>query len=97
MELGLITTNNGLQVTPQGALYGEKLADTLHRVTKYRMTLLDGSQRTLTYKEYMVFGDRLSDESVRFLKLHDGEIIAVGQIRSIKPYEVIVDTRKENL
>lgn len=95
-ELGLIKAGN-VDITPTGSLYLEKVADTLHRVMKYRMSLADGSTRELTFKEYTVISDGVTKTNAKFVKLHDGELIAVGQIRSIKPYEVIVDTRKESL
>lgn len=96
-ELGLIKAGD-VQITPTGSLYMEQLADTLHRVRKYRLSLADGSSRELTFKEYtMISGGLMQISAAKFVKLHDGEMIAVGQIRSIKPYEVIVDTRKEQL
>lgn len=95
-ELGLIKLD-GAQITQTGSLYIEKLSDTLHRVKKYRMNLADGTARELTYKEYTIISNGVTKGSAKFVKLHDGELIAVSQIRSIKPYEVIVDTRKENL
>ncbi len=96
-ELGLIKVGS-VQITPSGSLYVEKLADTLHRVKKYRMTLTDGSSRELTFKEYTVISEGVTrSNGVKFVKLNDGEMIAVGQIRTIKPYEVIVDVRKEEL
>ena len=96
MELGLIKAD-GVEITPAGALYVEKLADTLHRVKKYRMNLADSTTRELTYKEYIVISKGVTNGAAKFVKLHDGELIAVSQIRSIKPYEVIIDTRKESL
>lgn len=95
-ELGLIKTGN-VQVTPSGSLYMEKLSDTLHRVKKYHMSLLDGTTRELTFKEYTVISAGVTKGTAKFVKLHDGELIAVSQIRSIKPCETIVDARKESL
>lgn len=95
-ELGLIKAGS-VEITPTGSLYIEKVADTLHRVTRYRMSLADGSTRELTFKEYTVISEGVTKTNAKFVKLHDGELIAVSQIRSIKPYEVIVDTRKEDL
>lgn len=95
-ELSLIKTG-GVQVTPTGSLYMEKLSDTLHRVKKYRMSLLDGTTRDLTFKEYTVISTGVTKGAAKFVKLHDGELIAVSQIRSIKPFEVIIDTRKDTL
>lgn len=96
MELGLIKAD-GVELTPSGSLYVEKLADTLHRVRKYRLSLGDGTSRELTYKEYAVITTALTKTNAKFVKLRDGELVAVGLIRSIKPYEVIVDIRKEQL
>ena len=95
-ELGLIKAGE-LQITPTGSLYIERLSDTLHRVKKYRLSLSDGSTRELTFKEYTIISDGVTKTNAKFVKLHDGELIAVSQIRSIKPYEVIVDSRKETL
>lgn len=95
-ELGLIKAGE-LQITPTGSLYIERLSDTLHRVKKYRLSLSDGSTRELTFKEYSIISDGVTKSNAKFVKLHDGELIAVSQIRSIKPYEVIVDSRKETL
>lgn len=95
-ELGLIKAGD-VQVTPTGSLYMEKLSDTLHRVKKYRMSLLDGTTRDLTFKEYTVISAGVTKGTAKFVKLHDGELIAVSQIRSIKPIEMIVDTRKDTL
>lgn len=95
-ELGLIKAGS-VQITPTGFLYVEKVADTLHRVKRYRMALADGSSRELTFKEYTVISKGVTETNAKFVKLHDGELVAVSQIRSIKPYEVIVDTRKESL
>lgn len=95
-ELRLIKTGN-VQITPSGSLYVEKLSDTLHRVKKYRLSLIDGSTRELTFKEYSVISEGITKTNAKFTKLRDGELIAISQIRSIKPYEVIVDTRRDNL
>ena len=95
-ELGLVKAGS-VQITPTGSLYMERLADTLHRVKRYRMELANGSSRELTFKEYSVISDGVTKTNAKFVKLHDGELIAVSQIRSIKPYEVIVDVRKEEL
>ena len=95
-ETNLIRAGD-VQITPTGSLYMEKLSDTLHRVKKYRMSLLDGTTRDLTFKEYTVISAGVTKGTAKFVKLHDGELIAVSQIRSIKPYEVVVDTRKDTL
>lgn len=95
-ELGLIKTGNA-QITPSGSLYVEKLGDTLHRVEKYRLSLIDGTTRELTFKEYSVISEGITKTNARFTKLRNGELIAISQIKSIKPYKTIVDVRKENL
>lgn len=96
METGLIKYG-GVQLTPSGSLYIEKLADTLHRVTKYKLSLNDGTSRELTHNEYCAVSEGLTKTNAKFVKLTNGELIAVSIIRSVKPYEVIVDTRKERL
>lgn len=98
MELGLVKSGEA-QITPSGALYIEKMADTLHRVRKYRMNLIGGDTKELTHEQYEAISQvlmNLNGES-KFIKFKDGEMISSGQITSIKPYEVIVDTRKEPL
>lgn len=98
MENGLIKKGE-VELTPNGSLYIEKLSDTLHRVKKYRMKLIGGETKELTYEQYeSIIGvlDSLNGSS-RFIKFKDGEIISSSQITSIKPYEVIIDTRKEVL
>lgn len=98
MELGLIKHGEA-QITPSGALYMEKMADTLHRVRKYRMNLIGGGTKELTHEQYEAISQVLMglDGSSKFIKFKDGEMISSSQITSIKPYEVIVDTRKESL
>lgn len=96
MELGLIKVGD-ISITPQGSLYLERLSDTLHRVTRYHMNLIDGSERVLTYKEYKLFNLTIQDPNKRFIQLHAGELIAVNQVRNVKPITSIVDTRKEEL
>ena len=96
METGLIKYGK-VELTPSGSLYMEKLADTLHRVIKYKLSLTDGTSRELTFKEFCAVSDGLTQTNAKFVKLANGELIAVSIIRSVKPYEVIVDTRKERL
>lgn len=98
MELGLIKRGEA-QITPSGALYMEKMADTLHRVRKYQMNLIGGGTKELTYEQYEAISQVLMglNGSSKFIKFKDGEMISSSQITSIKPYEVIVDTRKESL
>lgn len=98
MELGLIK-RGGAQITPSGSLYLEKMADTLHRVRRYRMRLINGEEKELSHEQYEAISDALMKLSSgsRFFKFKDGSMISSSQIVSIKPYEVIVDTRKESL
>ena len=98
MELGLIKCGEA-QITPSGALYLEKMADTLHRVRRYRMRLINGEEKELSHDQYEAISDALMKlgNSSRFFKFKDGSMISSGQIVSIKPYEVIVDVRKERL
>ena len=98
MELGLIKRGEA-QITPSGALYMEKMADTLHRVRKYRMNLIGGGTKELSREQYEAISQVLMglNGNSKFIKFKDGEMISSSQITSIKPYEVIVDTRKESL
>ena len=98
MELGLIKRGE-VQVTPAGAMYIEKCADTLHRVRKYKMKLIGGEVREITHEQYESITKALMELNggSRFFKFKDGSMISSSQIATIKPYEVIVDTRKEVL
>lgn len=93
MELGLIKSG-GVQIMPNGALYVCKLSDTLHLVKQYRMKLIGGDTKELTHQQYEAIMKALSDGQ-KFIKFKDGDMIAAGQIASIKPYEQIIDTRKD--
>lgn len=97
-ELGLVKHGES-QVTPTGALYLEQMADTLHRVRKYKMKLIGGDTKELTHSQYEAITNTLVslNGGSKFFKFNDGEIISSSQIVSIKPYEVIVDTRRDNL
>lgn len=98
MELGLVKRGE-VQITPTGGMYLEKLADTLHRVRKYRMYLIGGDTKELTHEQYEAISKALMEMNggSRFIRFKDGEMISSSQITSIRPYEVIVDTRKETL
>lgn len=98
MELGLVKKGEA-EITPTGALYLEQMADTLHRVRKYRMKLIGGDIKELTHAQYESVTNALVslNGGSKFFRFNDGEIISSSQIVSIKPYEVIVDTRKETL
>ena len=93
MELGLVKRGE-VQITPNGALYVGKLSDTLHLVKQYRMKLIGGDTKELTHQQYEAIMKALSDGQ-KFIKFKDGDMIAAGQIASIKPYEQIIDTRKD--
>lgn len=98
MELGLIKRGD-VQVTPTGSVYLEKVSDTLHRVKKYQMKLLGGETKELTHEQYEAISAALAELNggSRFFKFKNGEVISSSQIASIRPYETIVDTRKEDL
>lgn len=87
------------QITPLGSLYIEKIADTLHRVKKYRVEFVGGITKDVTYQQYEAITAAItSKDAPKYIKFKsDGEVVATNQIKRIKPYEVIVDTRKENL
>lgn len=85
------------QITPTGSLYIEKVSDTLHRVKKYKVDFYDGTSKAITHDQYEALVKRLEQSDTRFIRFKDGEVIAISQIKKIFPYEVIVDTRKENL
>ena len=98
MELGL-AKHGDVQLTPSGALYVEKLADTLFRGRRYRMKLIGGDVKELTHEQYESISKALVELNggSKFFKFKDGEMISSSQIATIKPYEVIVDSRKETL
>lgn len=86
------------QVTQSGDLYQAKLGDTLHRVTKHLLKLRNGETRDISFREYTLCVKAISNpEAIKFVKLDSGEIIALSAIFSIKPYDVIIDERKEDL
>lgn len=97
MELGLQKIGNN-DITPSGAMYIEKLADTLHRVRKYKVSLYGDRTKEISHESYERLAELLQKQQLpKFIKFKDGEVIATNQILGIKPFEVIVDTRKENL
>ncbi len=96
-DLGLIRVGDN-QITPTGALYIEQLAGTLHRVKKYRVNFMDKTSRELSHKEYLNLTKALMERpDMKFVRFSDGSVVSTNQIVGIKPYEVIVDTRKEDL
>lgn len=96
MELGL-TLVGDKQITQSGFLYEQKLGETLHRITRYRVNFMDKSSKELTYKQYENILAVLAKGEQKFIKFADGEMYAVNQIVSVVPYKTIVDTRKDNL
>ena len=87
------------QITPLGNLYVTKYGDSLYRVMKHRIKFIDGSTKEITYQQYERLARVLqSTEIPRFVQFEsDGEVIATAQIASVKPYETIVDTRREDM
>ena len=51
MELGLQKSGK-TDITPSGAMYIEKLADTLHRVRKYKVSLYGDRTKEISYESY---------------------------------------------
>lgn len=90
---------NGEQVTPLGSLYMKQEAETLHRVRKFRIHFIGGDTRDITYQQYDSISKLLTSPSIpKFIRFKDTkDIIATNQIASIKSYETIVDTRREDL
>lgn len=99
MELGLVKIGE-TTVTPSGAVYIEKLAETLHRVRGYKIIFFDKREKEITYEQYEKISRILTEldgNGSKFIKFKDGEIISSSQIASIRPYEYVVDTRKGQL
>ncbi len=97
MELGLVRRGE-VQLTPSGALYIERLSDTLHRIKRYKISFIGGETKDITHEQYVNIQELLfSGSDTKYIKFQDGQIVAVNQIASIKPYETIIDTSKEVL
>lgn len=99
MENGLMKIGE-TTVTPSGAVYIEKLAETLHRVRAYKIVFYDKREKEITYEQYEKISrilTSLEGNGSKFIKFKDGEIVSSSQIASIRPYEYVVDTRKEEL
>lgn len=94
-----LTPYCGKQITPLGSLFIEKHGDTLYRVKKFRINFLDKTSKEITYPQYERLSQLLQSPNIpRFVQFDsDGEVIATAQIASVKPYEVLVDTRREDL
>lgn len=87
------------QVTPRGYLFVEKHADSLYRVMKHRIKFIDGSTKEITYQQYEKLSAILTSANIpRFVQFDsDGEVIATAQIASVKPYETIINTCREDM
>lgn len=87
------------QVTPLGNLYVERVSDTLHRVKKYKINFIGGDSREITYQQYDNISNLLlSPAAPKFIRFKEtGDVIATNQIASIKSYETIIDTRREDM
>lgn len=87
------------QLTPSGNLYMERVNDTLYRVKKYRINYIGGGSQEISYKTFaglsQVLGGANPPKFIQFSETDD--IVATNQIASIKSYEKIIDTRKEEL
>ena len=90
---------NGKQITPLGSLFVKQESETLFRVKKYRINFIDKTSKEITYQQYDKLSKLLQSQNIpRFIEFEsDGEVIATAQIASVKPYETIVDTRREEL
>lgn len=90
---------NDKQMTPLGYEYVEQVSDTLHRVKKYKINYIGGSSQEITYKQFCnlsrVLGGANPPKFIQFENTDD--IVATNQIASIKAYETIVDTRREDM
>lgn len=86
------------QITALGNLHVAQVSDTLHRVKKFKVNLIGGTSREVTYPEYDHIAKAItSSNAPRFIKFKNGDFIAVNQIVSIKADEVIIDTRREEM
>lgn len=87
------------QITPLGNLYIEQVSDTLHRVKKYKINFIGGDSREITYQQYESISNLLiSPTAPKFIRFKEtGDVIATNQISSIKTYETIIDTRREDM
>lgn len=87
------------QLTPSGNLYMEQVNDTLYRVKKYRINYIGGESQDISYKTFVglsnVLGGANPPKFIQFTETDD--IVATNQIASVKAYEKIIDTRKEEL
>lgn len=90
---------NGAQVTPLGNLYVEKISDTLHRVKKYKINYIGGTSQEISYKTFVGLTKVLaSPNPPRFIQFEEtSDLVATNQIASVRSYETIVDTRRENM
>lgn len=99
MENVSLIPYEGKQLTPSGNLYMEQVNDTLYRVKKYRINYIGGESQEISYKTFVglskVLGGANPPKFIQFTETDD--IVATNQIASVKAYEKIIDTRKEEL
>lgn len=90
---------NGNQMTPLGNLYMERISDTLHRVKKFKINFINGESQEISYKQFVGLTNALdSPNPPRFIQFDGDEaLIATNQIASVRSYETIVDTRREDM
>ena len=89
---------NDKQLTPLGNLYIERVSDTLHRVKKYKINFIGGDSKEISYKQYESISNALLGNAPKFIRFKEtGDVIATNQIASIKSYETIIDTRREDM
>ncbi len=90
---------NGHQMTALGNLYVEKVSDTLHRVKKFKINYIGGTSQEISYKTFVNLTKVLASPNMpKFIQFAEtDDIVATNQIVSVKSYETIVDTRREEL
>lgn len=89
---------NGNQMTPLGNLYVEKVSDTLHRVKKFKINFINGESQEISYKQFVGLTSALdSPNPPRFIQFDEtDDLIATNQIASVRSFETIIDTRRED-
>lgn len=90
---------NGKQITPLGNLYMERVSDTLHRVKKFKINFVNGKSQEITYKQFEGLTDLLDRPNPpKFIQFEENDdLIATNQIASVRSYETIIDTRREDM
>lgn len=94
-----LTIYEGKQVTPLGNLYIEKVSDTLHRVKKFKVNYIGGTSQEISYKTYVGLSKALGQPNPpKFIQFSEtGDLVATNQIASIKTYDALIDTRREDM